>query len=163
MKKIIYIFALILAVVSLSCKKPIEESRDYRDKWVGTYMFITYHHLQFYSQGFYIPESFVSIDDTTEFIGTIDKWGEDMLRIVFKPNATEPDTTSRNPVRVEIKNGIVYPKVDSMGVLTYPEWNPYGNRKFGSFSNIEINMNYSRASSRGSRIWETHKIYGIKF
>ncbi len=163
MKKIIYIFTLILAVVSFSCKKPIEESRDYRDKWVGTYMFITYHHLQFYSQGYYIPDSFVCIDDTTEFIGTIEKWGENQLRIVFKPDATEPDTTRRNPVEVEIKNGIVYPKVDSMGILTYPEWDYYVNRNFGSFSNIEINMNYSRASSLGSRIRETHKIYGIKF
>ena len=130
---------------------------DYRNNWVGIYEFTTIDHLH-YCEDPMCSTGVFDIRDTIQFIGTIEIFGTNRLRIVFKPNATEPKPSHW---LLQI-NGIIYPTVDPEGILTYSEYNSGESGFLGSLSGNEINMNYGASGPLGMQMYEDHAIHGIK-
>jgi len=91
-----------------SCKVTV----DFRGKWVGDWDITT---IDFIKIGVMPP--FEITNDTVNYIGTIETYDVNRLKIVFKPNATYPNFDNN-----EI-NGLIYPIVGEGGLLTYPEYN----------------------------------------
>jgi len=149
-------FAIVAICATLfsACKK---EPVDYRDKWVGEWEFTTYD----YREHGTIAEPFIIERDTIHYVGRIEIHGADRLKIMFKPNATEPF-----PI-----NGLIYPVVDNLGALSYPEYLPslyfylYGELN-GSISENAININYDHSIGSngplGLKDNENHTIRGIR-
>ena len=131
---------------------------DYRNKWVGDWDFTTIDYVHYYLD-ILDPESLVIIQDTVRFIGTIKKSGYyDKLKIIFKPNASEPDLGNYFPLKI---NGLLYPTIDDSGNLTIIGWDyrPYFQ---GFISNNEISISYGMAGPLGMAAYENHKIQGTK-
>jgi len=105
---------------------------DYRNKWTGTYDFTTIDYKQYCL--YYPCDSLFRMLDTVSFVGTVEKYKTSRLKIIFKPNATEPF-----PI-----HGLMYPVVDDIGNLSYPEYDC--DTISGRFS---INNIYVRYSCRG--------------
>ncbi|MDR1180442.1 MAG: hypothetical protein LBL13_00470 [Bacteroidales bacterium] len=167
-KNILFLFlAATLAfftIACISCKKPEPEPEtNYRDKYVGAWNFTTIDYI-YYVRDIYDTNSLVIIHDTTNFIGTIEKYETDRLKIVFKPNATEPDMSDRNIVYFPAGvNGLIYPVVDETDTLRYPNFNGgNGNNFTGSFSGNEIKIRYGGRGPLGMAASENHTIQGIK-
>lgn len=158
-------FTVILGVL-FSCCNPEpdpypEKPKDYREKWVGTYDFTTIDYLRYYSHDIFDTASLVLIHDTTYFRGTIKAYENNRLKITFKPDATDPDFSSIIfPLRI---NGILYPVVDDLGIITCSEL-PVGSNQTlsGSFSENEINIRYESTGPLGQAATEHHIIDGIK-
>jgi len=151
-----FCFAFVAICVTLfsACKK----EDDYRDKWVGEWEFTTYDY-----RAYGIIEEPLTIEtDTIHFIGTVEIHDKERLKIVFKPNATEP---------FPIINGLIYPVVDNSGTLSYPEYSPslagylYGEFN-GSISENTIHINYyhyiGANGPLGARDNANYTIQGIK-
>jgi len=138
---------------------------DYRTKWMGEWNFTTIDYLHYYSIPA-DPSSLIIIHDTICFIGTIEKYENDRLKIVFKPNATAPDMEGIYfPLRI---NGLIYPVVDDLGNFDYSNLKSSHNSFSGEFyfsgfiSGNEISIDYSNTGPLGMAAYETHNIHGIK-
>jgi len=145
---------IIVVIVSLSsCKKPPPEP-DYRDKWVGNYDFTIVSAIGYYQ----FDSGWNFTKDTVNFVGTIEKYDNDRLKITFKPNTIEPDFTRiLFPLQI---NGLIYPRVCNFGDFDYPEFRCDKGGFSGCFSDNKISINYSQSAGHfGS---ETHDIQGIK-
>ena len=118
---------------------------------MGTYNFTTIDDEQFY---YSFWDSLTIRQDTTNFTGSIEKYGENRLKIMFKSEATEPNFGYFPQL-----NGLMYPIVDSLGYLSYPEIGDTRPYFKGSFYSNEININYGNFAHIGST---SHKIQGIK-
>jgi hypothetical protein len=153
MKKAL-IFGFFIFTV-MACEKPCEKPpKDYRDKWIGIYDFTTIDYKRYY---FYYPDSIVIIQDTTNFIGTIEKYETNRLKIIFKPNAIEPYNLNGG---TQI-NGLIYPVVNDSGNLIYPDLEYIDKGGFGGyFTDNEITISYNR--SVGHLGYDNHNIHGIK-
>jgi hypothetical protein len=148
-------------IVCISCEKPKPKPEtNYRDKYIGVWDFTTIDYLH-YVRDIYDTTSLVIIHDTTNFIGTIEKYETDRLKMVFKSNATEPDMTGIYfPVQVK---GIIYPVVDDTDTLRYPNFNGGDGSNFtGSFSGNEIKIRYADRGPLAMAASENHTIQGIK-
>ena len=150
---------IIVVIVSLSsCKKPLPEP-DYRDKWIGSYEFTT---IDYYEYTIYQHPTILIID-TINFIGNIEKYGTDRLKITFMPNATNPF-----PI-----NGLIYSVVEYSGLLRGPECDSLSSSSdiylylfSGSISENEININYKDKYGQGGPLGLKYEkkltIQGIK-
>ena len=107
---------IITAALFVSCKRDKiqvqKEGEDYRAKWEGSWNFTTIDNTLYY----FPPDTII---DTTIYTGYISIYDTNKLKIVFKPNASEP---RYDPLPVVIR-GIVYPTVDESGMFSYPEVN----------------------------------------
>ena len=148
-----FCYLAVIAVLFTACKK----DKDYRDKWVGDWDFTT---IDYHKYGI-VHDPFIEETDTTYFIGTIEKHGTNRLKITFNPDAIEPF-----PIK-----GLMYPKVDDSGTISYPEYissllSYYYGTFSGSISEDAIIINYKSEIGAngplGYRDWETHTIQGIK-
>jgi len=106
---------------------------DYRNRWVGICEFTTISIERWW------PDYIYKID-STKFVGKISKYNNDKLKIIYLPNATEPDLSS-----VPMFNGIMYPTVSSSGKLRYPEITFHHGGFNGFISNDTIWLSYSDA------------------
>jgi hypothetical protein len=146
-------FYLLIFILLYSCKKETEQ--DYRDKLIGTYNFTCI----FEKTTFIDPDSFVTQYDTTKYIGTVNKYGDKQLSIIFLDNATEPKLDALYfPIQI---NGIIYPEINDSSELSYPELTTYSQNQFsGSFFNDDsLYIFYGVTVHRGN---EKNKIYGVK-
>jgi len=139
----------VIVVLFMGCER---ENKDYRSKWVGHWDFTTIEHEELWTghendSG----QIFITKIDTIRYIGTIETHETNRLKIVFKPDAKEPEPQHR-------PHGLIYPIVDEVGNLTYPEleeW--YTGHCF--LSNDSIVIRYGMAAHAGSY---SHRIQGIK-
>ncbi|MDL2296924.1 hypothetical protein LJC68_10095 [Bacteroidales bacterium OttesenSCG-928-B11] len=143
----------------ISCENPIEptpESEpDCRDKYVGEYEFTTIHGIAYCGED---NPMGIPIYDTIIYVGKIEKYDTDRLKITYTSNAIEP--SYGNDINPATIHGIIYPVVDKSGTLTYPEFRNDRLCKFnGSFSDNEISVNYWRTHWQWG--YETQEIYGI--
>ena len=133
-------------------------NEDYRDKWVGTYDFITISAI-----GYWMPGTdWDYTHDTVNFIGTIERFEKDRLKITFKPNATEPNwnpqpNISTFPVPI---NGLIYPRVCNFGDIDYPEYRCDKGEFSGCFMDNNIKIFYTQSAGHYGR--EQHEIRGTK-
>lgn len=150
----ICVYAIIFVIMTIgffSCEK-IEP--DYRDQWTGTYDFTTISAVGYWELGF--GWSFVY--DTMNFVGTIEKYDEEKLKITFKPHATEPDFTDIvYPLKI---NGLIYPRISKFNKLDYPEFRCDNGGFSGSITEDKINIQYQQSAGHFGN--ENHKIEGIK-
>jgi len=110
---------LMMGVILFSaCRKP--EEKDYRDKWVGNWDFTTIEYERWWTGHDDNGEIFTITEDTIHYIGTIETYKTNRLKIVFKPDAIEPIYPVPNVSNANI-NGLIYPTIDQSGNLTYPE------------------------------------------
>ena len=166
-KNIILVFLLTVLFLAVGCSKnedckkdeeTKEETKDYRDKWVGTWDFTTIDYVVYYHNVFDTVPTYV-IDDTTHFIRSVEKYERDKLNIIFKPDAKEPDISGIFfPAQVF---GLIYPIVDNSGNLIYPELRLDHSQIFtGTFSDNKISMRYNQIVGHFGK--ENHQIQGIK-
>jgi hypothetical protein len=61
-------------------------------------------------------------------------------------------------------NGLIYPVVDELGVLSYHGFNGGSGKHYftGSFSSNEVNIRYYGNGALGQAARESHTIQGIK-
>ena len=135
-----------------------EVTVDYRSQWVGDWDFTTIDYVRYYYPDIY-SDSLVVKQDTIHFVGTINKHGSDRLKIIFKPNATEPDFTKLYAI-LQIY-GLIYPVIDDSGTLTYPDFRSNGDF-YGSFLGNEIDIYYYHYGPQGQAAYENHNIKGVK-
>jgi len=127
---------------------------DYRNRWFGTYDFTTISAIGYFEFDF----GWNYIHDTVIFMGTIEKYDKDRLKIIFKPNATEPNFTEIfYPLQIK---GLIYPSVGNLGLLDYPEFTCDKGEFSGCFSDNKINISYEQSAGHFGH--EKHKIQGIK-
>lgn len=122
------------------------KEEDYRDEWVGTWDFTTIDYTQRW-----MPPVDTLIIDTIRYTGTIITSDTNKLKIVFKPDASDPIINPGPPVI----RGIVYPTVDVFGNLSYPEaYFDHGHFR-GFISKDSIYMDYSQTYGHFATAWHT--------
>ena len=131
----LFYYLVIIAVLFTACSKVSSKDKDYRDKYVGVYDFTTI--------------DCIGICDTIHFTGTIEKYKTSRLKIIFKPNATEPTFAFPIPI-----NGLMYPIVDNTGTIIYPEFIIRGYQLSGLITDNEISVFYDIVGGQ--------TIYGVK-
>ena len=130
---------------------------DYRNKWIGNWDFTTIDYVEYTLD---YGGTYIIIDDTINFIGIVEKYEKDRLKIVFKPNATEPPIWNPNqstfPTPV---NGLIYSIINELDSLIYPNFNGESKYRFtGFFSSNEVNIFYSGSGPLGWAAYENHAI-----
>jgi len=91
---------------------------DYRNLYVGNYIFMNFNHLQVLMS--VIPPKDTIINDTVDYNGTIERYEIEKLKIVYAPDYKEPDFTYEAfPMRGYVY-GLIYPTVSNEGILSYP-------------------------------------------
>ena len=139
MKNLIYI-TCVLAIIAIACEK-----EDYRDKYCGTWHFITYssERIAHYKDSLYFTTHY----DTTEYVGSIKKSGAQKLQIIFQSHETEP-VLSDGTYSFD-RFGKLYPDIDHDGILSYPELRPsriYFNGSFIDFDSVTFSYSFESHS-----------------
>ena len=155
-KGLILIVLACIAIAYISCEKPTDS--NYRENYVGTYDFTT---IDTTRQMVQLPEdslySCKTTSETINYMGIVEKYGNNRLKITFKPNANEPDFISDCCAI----NGLIYPIVNEHSTLTYPEFSCTDRGGFdGWFSSDSIIIRYGQTIGHGW--YEFHEIKGIK-
>ncbi|MCL2682869.1 MAG: hypothetical protein FWE63_05220 [Bacteroidales bacterium] len=122
--------SLWLVVGCCKDKKCKGGTKDYRDKYIGTYDFTTIDFVRWHDLSQPYPYPPIIIDDTTNYIGTIEKHEVNSLKIIFKPNATYN----------YVSDGLIYLIVDSCGIFYDTKSHDNFN---GSLSDNKISIKYS--------------------
>jgi hypothetical protein len=115
MKQIIIV---ILILFIISCEKE-EHKTDYRNKYIGKYAFVVCDYF-----GIETTDSsgtnliFNEAYDTIEFVGIIDTFETDKLKIEFSKNTSDPNFGCSLPLQIY---GKLYPTFSDSGKMDYPE------------------------------------------
>ena len=154
MNKRYFFFCFAIVAICITVITACKKENDYRDQWVGEWKFTTYD----YTQSGFSGEPLTIKRDTIHFIGSIGKYETNKLKIVFKPNATEPDLGNHFPLSI---NGLLYPTIDDSGILTIfgLDCRPYFQ---GFIFNNEISISYGMIGPLGMAAHENHQIQGTK-
>ncbi len=140
-----------LLFIVFACTKTDESISDYRDLFIGEYDFTICKYFEI--------ETSDPVFDTIEYLGTIDAFENDKLKIIYSDNPTEPSLQCALPLKI---NGLLYPTVTDSGELIYPEVTQGCSRSWfsGSFiNNDSISMQIGTSALMGANVIN---IYGKK-
>jgi hypothetical protein len=152
-KLIIWIFLILIIV---SCQK---EKVDFRDLYIGAYKFtvISYLESNNYLNGQWDKEIF---NDTINYIGSIEKFETNRLKIDFLPYSSEPISDAIYfPVKI---NGLIYPEIFYNDSMTYLDFEKIYEERFfdGYFKGDSVFIKYW--CSGGHSGYQTVNIKGLR-
>jgi hypothetical protein len=159
MRKIIISILVCVSFFFTQCGKKDIRIIDYRDKYVGVYNFTTSSNISWY---YYYGAPPKRNDTIINYTGTVVKHEKDRLKIVFLPNATDPELLDEYVFPIQIK-GRIYPVVNDTGRISYPEIRETYSTRYGFrgvfFNNDSLVINYGISLHYGA---EHHTIHGKK-
>lgn len=159
MKQIIIV---LLLLVFTSCQKE-EQLTDYRKKYIGEYAFVVCNYLGIETTDSIGTNSLYSrVYDTIEFVGVIDAFETDKLKIEFSKNTSDPNFDCSLPLQIY---GRLYPTIVDSCKMDYPEVaiscnRSWFNGKFINADSVYINigsealMGTSELTIYGNRLHE---------
>jgi hypothetical protein len=135
----------------------ISGSPDYRNAFVGDYQFENFNHILYID--ILNPQNNIMVNDTVFYVGKIEKYSADKLKIVYAPNYIEPKIENESfPMRYSIY-GLIYPTVDYTGIMSYPEI-PGRYCFTGKFTAADsITFSFSHGTHFGE---ESYRMFGKK-
>ncbi len=145
MKPKLCLIILILVLIT-SCENGTD---DYRDKFTGEFHFVGYY----YHGALQTQDSieWLQFSDTIEYISIIEKFNQDQLKIIFKPDYSDPVYVTTIPSGIY---GLIYPTVNEDGLFSYPEFEGTDHQLFnGGFSTVDsLFFMYGVAGQGGTQL-----------